>query len=155
MHFTLPDLQEICPFPPAINPHYDAVVPGARAWANSFGILSPKKQSLLSASPPELLAARAYPYAGIEGFRTCCYLMNVIFLLDDFSDDECGSGARAVSNSFMNATRDPSKDDGTPFARLAKECVESSSPFLSFPDTNPQVQRTAGHLPTRSKTAVD
>jgi len=124
MQFTLPDLQGIYPFPPATNPHYDAVVPEARAWAKGFGIPSPKKQSQLSASPPELLAAWAYPYASLEGFRTCCYLTNVIFLLDDFSDDECGSGARAISNSFMNATRDPSQDDGTSFARLAKECVD-------------------------------
>ena len=127
MHFILPDLQGICLFPPASNPHYDSVVPETRAWANSFGILSPNKQGRLTASPPELLATHTYPYACAEGFRTCCYLMNVAFLLDDFSDDEGGGGVRAMSNSFMNATRDPSRDDGTPFAHLAKECVHSRS----------------------------
>lgn len=155
MYFTLPDLQGICPFPPAINPHYDVVVPGSSAWAKSFGILSPKKLSQLAASPPELLAAHVCPYASLEGLRTCCYLANIIFLLDDFSDDECGSGARAMSNSFMNAARDPSQDDGTRFAHLAKEYVDSPLSPVLFPNTKPKVQQTAEHLPTRRKTTVD
>ena len=127
MYFTLPDLQTIWPFPPATNPHYDAVLPEARAWGNSFGILSPKKQRHFTASFLELLAAHTYPYASLEGFRTCCYFTNIVFLLDDFSDDERGRGARSMSNSFMNAIRNPTQDDGTPFARLAIECVDIPS----------------------------
>lgn len=134
MHFSLPDLQGICPFQPITNPHYDAVVEAARTWGNSFGILSPKKQRHFAASFLELLAAHTYPYADLEGFRTCCYFTNIVFLLDDFSDDERGGGARTMTNSFMNAIRDPTLDDGTPFARLAIECVDPSSPPVSFPD---------------------
>lgn len=123
MYFTLPDLQRICPFPPSINPHYNAVAQGARAWASSFGILSTEKQRDFAASSLELLTAHMYPYAGLEGFRTCCYHVNVLVLIDDFSDDEGGRRAHAMSKSFMNAIREPAQDDGTPFAHLAKECV--------------------------------
>ena len=55
--------------------------------------------------------------------------MNVTFLLDDYSDDEGRRGARVMADSFMNALKDPERgDDGTAFAKLARESVDSSSP---------------------------
>lgn len=53
--------------------------------------------------------------------------MNVTFLLDDFSDDEGRRGARVMADSFMNALRDPSQDDGTAFAKLARELVDPTA----------------------------
>jgi len=50
--------------------------------------------------------------------------MNVGFILDDYSDDKSGEGTRQMADSFINALRDPTWDDGTPFARMARELGE-------------------------------
>ena len=124
MYFTLPDLPEICPFSPSFNPHFESVAPESRAWIDSFGILTGRQQRYFSTSAFELLAAHAYPYADREGYRTSCDYMNVTFILDDYSDDEGRKGARVMADSFMNALRDPNWDDGTAFAKLARESVD-------------------------------
>jgi len=118
---TLPDLERISPFPSSLNPHFGSVASESKAWADSFGILSACQQRRFSAASPGLLAAHAYPYADREGYRTACDYMNTTFILDDYSDDEGGKGTRAMSDSFMNALKGPSWDDGTDFARLARE----------------------------------
>lgn len=124
MYFTLPDLPEICPFSPSFNPHFESVAPESRDWIDSFGILTGRQQRYFSTSAFELLAAHAYPYADREGYRTGCDYMNVTFILDDYSDDEGRKGARVMADSFMNALRDPNWDDGTAFAKLARESVD-------------------------------
>lgn len=121
MYFLLPDLQKTCPFPPSLNPYYETVASESKAWIDSFGILSTRQQRRFSKSDLELLAAHAYPYADRNGYRTCCDYMNIVFTLDDFSDDEGGRGTRSMSDSFMGALKDPAWDDGTPFAKLALE----------------------------------
>ncbi|KAF9654287.1 terpenoid synthase [Thelephora ganbajun] len=121
MYFTLPDLPEICPFPPSFNSHFESVAPESKAWIDSFGILSGRQRRYFSTSAFELLTAHAYPYADREGYRTSCDYMNVTFILDDYSDDEGRRGARVMADSFMNALRDPTWDDGTTFAKLARE----------------------------------
>jgi len=129
MYFTLPDLPGICqdPFSPSFNPHYQAVASESKVWIDNLGILSGEKQQYFSISAFEFLAAHTYPYAGREGYRTCCDYLNTTFILDDHSDDEGGKGARQMADSFMNALRDPTWDDGTPFSRMARESVCSSS----------------------------
>ena len=125
MYFTLPDLPGICqdPFSPSFNPHYEAIASESKTWIDSLGILSGEKQRYFSASAFEFLAAHTYPRADREGYRTCCDYLNTTFILDDYSDDEGGKGARQMADSFMNALRDPTWDDGTPFARMARESV--------------------------------
>ena len=125
MYFTLPDLLGICqdPFSPSFNPHYQAVASESKVWIDNLGILSGEKQQYFSISAFEFLAAHTYPYADREGYRTCCDYLNTTFILDDYSDDEGGKGARQMTDSFMNALRDPTWDDGTPFARMARESV--------------------------------
>ena len=130
MYFTLPNLPETCPFPPSFNPHFESVAPESKAWIDSFGILSGRQQRFFSTSAFELLAAHAYPYADRNGYRTSCDYMNVTFILDDFSDDEGRKGARVMADSFMNALRDPSWDDGTAFAKLAREFVDLAASYL-------------------------
>ena len=129
MYFTLPDLPGICqdPFSPSFNPHYEAVASESKTWIDSLEILSGEKQRYFSTSAFEFLAAHTYPNTTREGYRTCCDYLNTTFILDDYSDDEGGKGARRMADSFMNALRDPTRDDGTPFARMAKESVCPSS----------------------------
>lgn len=124
----LPDLQGICPFSPRLNPHFESVAFESRAWIDSFGILSNRQQRgplsqqhRFSNSALELLAAHAYPYADREGCRTVSDYTNLTSILDDYSDDEGRRGTRVMLDSFVNALRDPSWDDGTEFARISRE----------------------------------
>ncbi|KAF9783463.1 isoprenoid synthase domain-containing protein, partial [Thelephora terrestris] len=141
--FTLPDLPGICqdPFSPSFNPHYDsAVASESKAWIDSLGILSGEKQTYFSNSAFEFLAAHTCPYADREGYRTSCDYLNTTFILDDYSDDEGGEGARRMADSFMNALREPAWDDGTPFAKMAREfrarlATASSTARQRFIDT--------------------
>ena len=128
MYFILPDLPGICkdPFSPSFNSHYEDLASESKAWIESLGILSGKKKRYFSASAFEFLAAHTYPHGDRAGFRLCCDYLNTTFILDDYSDDEGGKGARQMADSFMNALRDPSWDDGTAFARMARESVSSS-----------------------------
>lgn len=135
MYFTLPDLPRICPFPPSFSPHFNSVAPESKAWIDSFGILSGRQKRYFSTSAFELLAAHTYPYADREGYRTSCDYLNVTFILDDYSDDEGRRGARIMADSFMNALRDPTWDNGTAFARLARELVDLI-PLPLVPFTN-------------------
>jgi hypothetical protein len=122
MYFLLPDLPNICPFPPSLNPHHGTAASESKAWINSFDILSSgRQQRHFSNSALELLASHAYPYADREGCRTSCDYMNLTFILDDYSDEEGKKGTRGMSDSFMNALKDPSWDNGSSFARLARE----------------------------------
>ena len=132
MYFTLPDLPGTCkvPFSPSFNPNYEAVAPESKVWIDSLKILSGEKQVYFSNSAFEFLGAHTYPFADREGFRTCCDYLNTTFILDDYSDDEGGEGARRMADSFMNALRDPTWDDGTPFARMARELVYPQSASL-------------------------
>ena len=77
VQFTLPDLLSLCPLERATNPHYERVVAEARAWINSFDVLTDRRRAffmLLGCS--ELLVSHAYAYAGYEEFRTACDLVS-------------------------------------------------------------------------------
>jgi len=156
MHFTLPDLPGICqdPFSPSLNPHYEAIASESKAWIDSLGILSGEKRRYFSTSAFEFLAAHTYPYSDREGYRTCCDYLNTTFILDDYSDDEGGKGARQMADSFMNALREPTWDDGTPFARMAREfvCSQFTCPF-TYANAGLFGPRFGGRLTTASSTA--
>lgn len=96
MDFTLPALQGVCkdPFSSSFNPRYEAVASGPKAWINSLWIFSGEKQRHLSTSVVEFLTAHTYPYTDREGYRTCCDHWNATFVLDAYSDDQGGKGAR-------------------------------------------------------------
>jgi len=156
MYFTLPDLPGICkdPFSASLNPHYAAIASESKTWIESLGILSGEKQRYFSTSAFEFLAAHTYPHADREGYRSCCDYLNTTFILDDYSDGEGGKGARLMADSFMNALRDPTWDDGTPFARMARELVYSHSHLSLLALIRVRVlSRFSGRLATASDTA--
>jgi len=152
MRFTLPDLLRICPFSSSFSPHFESVAPESKAWIDGFEILLGRQRRYFSTSAFELLAAHTYPYADREGYRTSCDFLNVTFILDDYSDDEGKRGARVMADSFMSALRDPTWDDGTAFAKLARELAHLT-PLPLLPATNDTIIRFRRRLDTASATA--
>ena len=118
VYFTLPDLQGIYPFPPGTDSHYDVVTQGpGRGPAASPS--SPLRNSVTSQPLPSNSVMRTYIPAPVSR------IPNLLILC------QCAHpprGTRAMSDSFMNAIHDPTKDDGTLFAHLARK----------FPSSPPQ-----------------
>lgn len=69
-----------------------------------------------------LLAAYVYPYASYEKFRLSCDLMNVLFVMDEISDDQSGEDARTTMERHIGVLfGDPS--DGTPLSNMTTSYV--------------------------------
>ena len=119
--FTLPDLFTICPIKGSTSPHYEIAAKESSGWVNGYNILSEQKLAEFMSNSNELLVSHTYPYAGYEEFRTCCDFLNLLFVVDEVSDDQNGSDAWSTGQIFLNAIRDPKWDDGSKLARMSKE----------------------------------
>ncbi len=102
--FILPDLTTIVPFQWSSNPHYPKASAESLAWINSFAILNSDSDETVTVKyKMELLISYMFPYAGYEELRTCCDFMNMITVLDNFSDLQDGEGAQRSTDTFLYA----------------------------------------------------
>lgn len=58
-----------------------------------------------------------------EQFRTCCDFVNLLFVVDEVSDEQSGKDARATGEIFLNAMHDPEFDDESTLCSITKEFV--------------------------------
>ncbi|EIW57365.1 terpenoid synthase [Trametes versicolor FP-101664 SS1] len=119
--FVLPDLHAVTPFKGSFNPHYPEAAAESSEWVNSYKVLSDKKRAFFLQGGSELLCAHAYPYAGYQQFRTTCDFVNLLFTVDEISDDQNGKGAYETGLTFYNAMSNPAYDDGTVLCKMTKE----------------------------------
>lgn len=136
--FMLPDLKSQCPFRGSVNPYYFDASAESRAWINSFNIFTDRKQAFFIQGCNELLVSHTYPYAGYEQFRTACdfvrsafaypllldqsYIqVNLLFVIDELSDDMNAADARSILHTYRCALQDPDWDDGSVLAQITKE----------------------------------
>ncbi|KAI0370356.1 terpenoid synthase [Pilatotrama ljubarskyi] len=119
--FILPDLLSQCPLKGATNPHYAQAAAESSAWVKSYNVLSDRKLAFLLQGSSELLVSHAYPYAPYEQFRTCCDFVNLLFVVDEVSDDQNGKDARRTGEVFLNTMRYPDWDDGSALAKMTRE----------------------------------
>ncbi|KIP11163.1 hypothetical protein PHLGIDRAFT_114823 [Phlebiopsis gigantea 11061_1 CR5-6] len=119
--FILPDLFAVCPLKGSTNPHYAAAARESRDWINSYNVFTDRKRAFFIQGSNELLVSHTYPYAGYDQFRTCCDFVNLLFVVDEVSDDQNGKDARSTGNVFLNAMRDPDWDDDSSLAKMTKE----------------------------------
>ncbi|KAH9856523.1 terpenoid synthase [Lenzites betulinus] len=119
--FVLPDLHAVTPFKGSFNPHYTEAAAESSEWVNSYNVLSDKKRAFFLQGGSELLCAHAYPYADHEHLRTCCDFVNLLFTVDEISDDQNGKGAHETGLIFYNAISNLAYDDGTTLCKMTKE----------------------------------
>lgn len=120
-HFVLPDLLSLCPFQPMTNTHYIRGAAESRAWINAYDVFTDKKRAFFVQGCNELLVSYTYPYAGYETFRTCCDFVNLLFVVDEVSDEQNGADARHTGEISLNVMRNPSWDDGSKLAKMTRE----------------------------------
>lgn len=119
--YRLPDLHPICPWKGRFNPHHDEAAAASSQWVLSYNALKGKKLEFFKEGGSELLCAWAYPYGGLEELRTCCDFVNLLFTIDEISDDQSGKDATATGLSVLNAMKDDNYDDGTTLCAMTKE----------------------------------
>lgn len=120
--FLLPDLFAPCPqrFGDA-SPHYKEAGAESTAWINSYHVFSPDKELAFLRCCNELLCSRVYPYADYESFRTCCDFVNLLFVIDDLSDEMDGEDARDACDTFYQCMLDPEFRDASALAQMTVE----------------------------------
>ena len=122
--FILPDLISMSsPFKDATNPHWKRASAESRTWVNSYSIFSDRRRAFFLQGQSELLVSHAYPYAAYEEFRTCCDFVNLLFVIDEVSDEQSSEDARLTGQTYLNVMRDPKWDDGSKLAQMTREYV--------------------------------
>ncbi|KAF8656780.1 hypothetical protein AX16_002332 [Volvariella volvacea WC 439] len=122
--YVLPDLLSSCPLRDATNPYYIEAGEDSRNWINSFNLFNDRKRAFFMIGCNELLVSHVYPYAGHEQFRTLCDFINVLFVVDEVSDDQGSEDANTTGKTFLSAMADVAWDDGSILARITKEFRE-------------------------------
>ncbi|KAI0077885.1 terpenoid synthase [Panus rudis PR-1116 ss-1] len=119
--FKLPDLLALCPMKGRTNPNYALASAASSKWVLSFGVFKDNKANFFQQGGSELLCSHAYPYADYEELRTCCDLVNLLFTVDEISDEQDGAGAYKTGRVFYKALSDPDFDDGSTLCTMTKQ----------------------------------
>ncbi|KAF5309463.1 hypothetical protein D9619_012389 [Psilocybe cf. subviscida] len=117
----LPDLFKGCPLTTSVSPYYKEAAEESKAWINSYDIFNDRKRTFIAQAEIEQLASYFYPFAGYEQFRTTCDLLNLLFALDEISDEQSGVGVRQTVQTFVNVMKNSGRDDGSIVAQITKD----------------------------------
>jgi hypothetical protein len=101
--FTLPNLFACIPFSASVNPHYKRAAAESSAWVDCFSFFVDRKRAHFMASGAELLMAHCYPSASYDDFRAVCDYSNVLFTIDEISDEQDGQGALETAEISLKA----------------------------------------------------
>ncbi|KAG1886538.1 isoprenoid synthase domain-containing protein [Suillus subluteus] len=105
----LPDTMLNWPWPRTINPHFEDVKAEVGASFRDFKALSPGSQEAFDKCDFARLVALAYPNAPREHIRIGCELMNVFFLLEEYTDNENGAVTKDMADLVIDALNNPQK----------------------------------------------
>ncbi|EIW77853.1 terpenoid synthase [Coniophora puteana RWD-64-598 SS2] len=120
--FILPDFFATCPFAfGRTNPHADVVIPEAHAWIVKHVPFVDRKRDEFIQDGFQDLMPHCYPWAGKETLRTMCYLNNLLFLVDDLTDDMNSDEARGFGESFIRVLNDPAVHDSSQVMQATRE----------------------------------
>lgn len=144
----LPETMKRWPWPRAINPHYKVVSAESDTWFHHFKAFTEKSQKAFDKCDFGRLASLAYPTASkgnldckttssyallirrfAEHLRTGCDLMNLFFVIDEYTDVESAPVVREMVDVVIDALNNPHRarpEGEILLGQVAKECVFSS-----------------------------
>ncbi|KAG2360809.1 terpenoid synthase [Suillus spraguei] len=102
------------PWPRAMNPHFEIVKAEVDASFREFKALSAESQEAFDKSR---LAGLAYPNTSREHFRITCEFMNVLIIVDEYTDVENATVAKEMVDIIIDALQNPHK------TRPEGECI--------------------------------
>ncbi|EMD33350.1 hypothetical protein CERSUDRAFT_108146 [Gelatoporia subvermispora B] len=117
----LPNLFKLCSFRLSFNPHYSKASQESSAWFHTFDILDERKREFFTQCEGELLCAYTYADADYNSFRACCDLLNVVWTMEELTDEQDEEQARATGLVLLNSLRDPQYKDDSTFGKMCRE----------------------------------
>ncbi|KAF7339113.1 Terpene cyclase [Mycena venus] len=105
----LPETMSRWPWLRALNPHYEEVSAASKAWLHSLRPFNLKSQYAFDKGDFGRLAALGYPNASKEHLRIGCDLMNVFFVIDEYTDVESASAVRDMVDIIIDVLHNPHK----------------------------------------------
>ncbi|KZT21453.1 terpenoid synthase [Neolentinus lepideus HHB14362 ss-1] len=107
----LPKTMSNWPWPRKINLHYEEVSAESNAWFHGFKTLTKHSQDAFDKCDVGRLASLTYPSAlHQEHLRTGCDLMNLFFVIDEYTDVESASVVREMVDVVIDALNNPHKE---------------------------------------------
>ena len=95
------------PFPREINPYYAEVKKESDAWLRTFNFFNPKDTEAYLRCDFALASALIYPRVNKDGLRLICDMMNIYFVLDEFTDIADDDTAQELCDMVVDAFRNP------------------------------------------------
>lgn len=105
----LPDTMTNWPWPRAMNPHFEVVKAEVDASFREFKALSAESQEAYDKCDSARFAGLAYPNATKERFRIACDFMNVLIIVDEYTDVENAAVANEMVDIVIDALHNPHK----------------------------------------------
>ncbi|KAF8550833.1 hypothetical protein OG21DRAFT_1487446 [Imleria badia] len=107
----IPDLLARWPWPRRINPHYAAVKKESAAWTASFGAFGPKAQHAFNRCDFSKAFRPPTRSPCLFGLSNCkeragCDVMNLFFVIDEYTDVAEPSEVRKQKDVIMDALRE-------------------------------------------------
>ncbi|KAJ7190043.1 isoprenoid synthase domain-containing protein [Mycena pura] len=85
------------------------LINGSLTWLATFKALSPEAQSMLDKADLGLLTALTHPSASLYNFRSCHDLLQMFFIVDDYTDTADPTHVKAVCDATLDAAEHPDK----------------------------------------------
>ncbi|KAL7282764.1 terpenoid synthase [Trametes coccinea BRFM310] len=105
----IPDFMADWPWPRRIHPLYEEVAAESNEWLRSFVAFTPASQAAFEKCDFGRLASLAYPDASRDHLRTGVDLMNVFFIIDEYTDVEPAPVVREMIDAVIDAVHNPYK----------------------------------------------
>ncbi|KJZ76904.1 hypothetical protein HIM_03781 [Hirsutella minnesotensis 3608] len=90
-----------------VSPHYEDCKRKSAAWVENLGAFGPKAQIAFNKCDFSLLASMAYAELDKDGCQVGCDLMNLYFIIDEWSDVSDENETRRQADAIMDALRNP------------------------------------------------
>ncbi|KAH7928453.1 terpenoid synthase [Leucogyrophana mollusca] len=107
--FYMPDTVVDWPWPRIINPHFEEVKLESEAWLRSLKAFTPESQKAFDKGDFCLFSALVYPHASKEHLRSICDVMQLGFVIDEYTDVENADVTREMIDVVIDALEDPHK----------------------------------------------
>ncbi|KDQ58781.1 hypothetical protein JAAARDRAFT_47108 [Jaapia argillacea MUCL 33604] len=103
----IPDLVSHCTLKLRINRHHKEAAKSSERWLFRHGNLNEERRTAFRGLKAGFLTSMCYPGAGYPQLQVCCDFMNLLFHLDDITDDLDHRGARSVRDEVMGCLVQP------------------------------------------------
>ncbi|KAJ3551248.1 hypothetical protein NM688_g4813 [Phlebia brevispora] len=148
--YVLPDLHAICQWKTYLNPYQAEATAASSAWVLSYDVFKnsaiKKKREFFVDRGSELLCAYVYPDAGLEQLRTACDFVNLLFTVDEISDEQNGAGAAKTGHSVIKTLQDNAYDDGTILCQMTQDFKKRLLPISGTDTLGRFIERTASYV---------